>query len=121
MTPKLLSPLILALIGSRLLVPAAVAQGPLTPPGAPAPTMKSLGQIDARVATAGERIPVNATTCPGDSSALFVIAQRGSYFLTGDVNGVSGKNGVHITSPEVTLDLNGYQLDGTAASVQTGI
>jgi Periplasmic copper-binding protein (NosD) len=106
---------------SLALTPWALAQGPLAPGAPPAPSMKSLDQIDARVATAGERIPVNATTCPGDGSAVYVVAQRGSYFLSGDVVGVSGKNGVHITSPEVTLDLNGYQIDGAAAPGQIGI
>ena len=108
---------IVAVIGSLMLVPTVFPQGPLAPTGPPVPTMKSLNQIDTRVGTAGERIPVNATTCPGDANAVYVIAQRGSYFLTGNVIGVAGKNGIHISSPEVTLDLNGYQLDGAAVGV----
>ncbi len=113
--------LIRSTILSLALAPAAFAQGPLAPPGAPAPSMKSLDQIDARVATAGERIPVNATTCPGNANSLFVIAQSGSYFLTGDVAGVSGKDGIHIAAAGVTLDLNGYQVDGIAAPGRMGI
>jgi len=41
------------------------AQGPLTPPGAPAPTMKTLAQIETRT-------PI--------SSAPFTISQSGSYY-----------------------------------------
>src|SRR5215475_12436191 len=86
------------LISCFAIAPFLSAQGPLAPPGAPAPSMKSLDQIDARVATAGERIPINATTCPGNAGSVFIIASSGSYFLTGDVNGSSGQNGVTINA-----------------------
>jgi hypothetical protein len=41
--------------------PAAFAQGSLTPPGAPAPTMKSLDQVEARmvVSPAGKGVFAN--------------------------------------------------------------
>src|SRR5438094_2967891 len=51
------------------------AQGSLTPPGAPAPTMKSLDQIEARTAI---------------SSAPFTINQPGSYYLTKNLNVTNG-------------------------------
>ncbi len=74
--------------------------------------MKTLSQVDARVATAGERIPVNATTCPGDANSFYVIAQSGSYFLSGDVNVAASINGITISASNVTLDLNGYEVSG---------
>ena len=64
---------IAAAILSLGLVTIGFPQGPLTPGGPPAPTMKTLSQMDARVGTAGERIPVNATTCPGDGTFRVVL------------------------------------------------
>src|SRR3954451_24121391 len=39
-------------------------------------------------------IPVQSL--PGNGSALYVISQPGSYYLTGDIAGVAGKNGIEI-------------------------
>jgi len=52
------------------LCPTGFAQGSLTPPGAPAPTMKSLDQIEPRTI-------VNAVNTPGDAGDMFVISQPG--------------------------------------------
>jgi parallel beta-helix repeat protein len=121
MNAPFLSRPICAAIFSSLLAAAASAQGPLTPPGAPVPTMKSLSQIDARVATAGERIPVNNTTCPGDANTQYVIAQSGSYFLTGDVNVGASIDGIRIDASNVTLDLNGYEVAGPTVAGFSGV
>jgi hypothetical protein len=58
---------------------SAFAQGSLTPPAAPTPTMKTLDQIEPRV-------PIDATHTPGDSLREFVIAQPGSYYLAANLN-----------------------------------
>jgi hypothetical protein len=85
-------------------------QGSLTPPGAPAPTMKSLDQVEART-------PVDAAHTPGDGgNNLFIISQPGSYYLTTNIYGVANKNGIEITSGNVFLDLNGFSLLGTSNS-----
>ena len=76
------------------------AQGSLTPPGAPAPTMKSLDQIEART-------PV--------SSAPFTITNSGSYYLTTNLT-VSSGNAITIATNGVTLDLNGFTIASTTAS-----
>jgi len=84
--------------------------GSLTPPPGPIePVMKTLDQIEAR-------IPVNATTCPGNASMTYVISQRGSYYLTGDLVAEAGKAGIHIFAQGVTLDLNGFNVMGQSTS-----
>jgi hypothetical protein len=79
---------------------SSFAQGALTPPGAPAPTMKSLDQIEART-------PI--------SSAPFTITNPGSYYLTTNLT-VSSGNAITIATNGVTLDLNGFTIRSTAAS-----
>lgn len=81
--------------------------GPLTPPGGPI------------TSTPGPepRIAVNAQNTPGSSTALFVISQPGSYYLTGNVQGVAGRFGIVINSSNVTLDLNGFTLQGVTGSL----
>lgn len=100
-----------------LLASAVVAQGPLTPPafpapdpalnnlGQPIPSMKTLTQIEPRT-------PINATQTPGDADSLFRITQPGSYYLSGNVTGVSGRHGIEIAASDVTIDLMGFSLNG---------
>ena len=104
----LASGLVLALfsiLNSKL--STALAQGNLNPPpGAPAPTMKTLVQIEPRT-------PI--------SSAPFTITKAGSYYLTTNVS-VSTGNAITIMTNGVTLDLNGFTLSSTEASpTGTGI
>ena len=81
------------------------AQGSLTPPGAPAPTMKSLDQIEPRT-------PI--------SSAPFIINSPGSYYLTTNLTGAASGSGITISANNVTVDLNGFTLQGVPSS-QAGI
>ncbi len=85
-------------------------QGPLTPPAAPTPTMKTLDQVEPRK-------PINATNTPGDANSVFKITTSGSYYLTGNVTGVSGKNGISIAASNVTIDLKGFTLGGVGSSL----
>lgn len=81
----------------------AFGQGVLTPPGSPAPTMKTLAQIEPRT-------PI--------SSLPFVISNAGSYYLTTNLTGVSGTNGITIVSDNVTLDLQGFVLLGVSGALE---
>lgn len=98
-----------------LLAPVgAFGQGTLAPPGAPAPTMKSLDQVEARTI-------VNAANTPGDASSTFIISQPGSYYLTGNITGGAGKHGISIQADDVTLDLNGFALISGGSGTVRGI
>jgi len=85
--------------------------GDLNPPAGPiAPTMKTLDEVEPRVA-------INATNTPGDADSLFKITQPGSYYLTGNIQGVAAKHGIEIAASGVTLDLNGFDLVGVGGSL----
>jgi hypothetical protein len=89
---------------------ALICAGPLTPPaGSVASTSKSLAEIEPRIA-------LSATNTPGDVSSVFIISQPGSYYLTGDLKPTGGRNGILVNADNVTIDLNGYSLDGSSDS-----
>src|SRR5436190_16486373 len=79
-----------------------LAQGPLTPPGAPAPTMKTLDQIEPRT-------PISAfgTT----------LTTPGSFYLTTNlVSGSSTGDGILVRASNVTIDLNGFSIISTTTA-----
>jgi parallel beta-helix repeat protein len=81
---------------------SSFAQGSLTPPGAPAPTMKSLNQIEPRTPIA---------------SLPYTITNSGSYYVTGNLTGAANTNGISIQASNVTIDLGGFTLIGPSNSV----
>jgi parallel beta-helix repeat protein len=85
-------------------------QGSLTPPAAPAPTMKTLQQIEPR-------IEINSTNTPGDADSIYKITQAGSYFLSANLTGVAGRHGIEIAAHDVTLDFGGFALIGVGGSL----
>jgi hypothetical protein len=100
-----------AFLASVVVSVSAVA-GDLNPPaGAVAPTMKTLQQVEPR-------IPLSATTTPGDADSLFRITQPGSYYLTGNVSVPANFNGIEVgASGFVTIDLSGFAIIGNAGSL----
>lgn len=76
--------------------------------------MKALDQIEPRTI-------VNAANTPGDASSLFKITQSGSYYLTGNIQGVPGKHGIFIASDNVTIDLKGFAVIGAGPGNFDGI
>ncbi len=79
---------------------SVLAQGSLTPPGAPAPTMKTLDQIEART-------PI--------SSVPYTMLTSGSYYLTANLTVPTG-DAITIATNGVMLDLNGFTISSTAPS-----
>jgi hypothetical protein len=84
----------------------AFGQGPLTPPGAPTPTMKTLDQVEARTPIPSAAVGLVAP---------FVINQSGSYYLTKNIAVTSG-NGIQMSANGVTLDLNGFTISSSAGT-----
>jgi hypothetical protein len=95
----------LILLAALSLAPNCLAQGSLTPPGPPGPTMKTLSELEPR--TIISALPITITN-------------PGSYYLTGSLTGMAGANGITIATNDVTIDLNGFSLKGVPGSI-TGI
>ncbi len=105
-----LATLSLAATGSLLLA------GPLNPPHGPvASTMKTLTEVEPRIA-------INATNTPGDAMAMAVITQPGSYYLTSDLVTTGSKWGIRVLASDATIDLNGMSIRrGEGATGARGI
>lgn len=101
----------LAIVTAGAMISARVVAGPLDPPvGTVGSTYKTLTEVEPRHA-------INALNTPGDSDSLFKITLSGSYYLTGNLTGVSGKRGIEIATNDVTIDLNGFSLKGVTGAL----
>lgn len=94
--------LFLIVSAQLVFISGVLAQGSLTPPGAPGQTMKTLEQVEART-------PI--------SSVPYTIQNPGSYYVAADLNGIASQHGITINSDDVTLDLNGFTLQGVPGSL----
>lgn len=100
---------ILAAVGVAIGAGLVVA-GPLAPPAGPiGGTYKTLNEVEPRVA-------INAVNTPGAFNATYMITQPGSYYLTGNITGESGKYGIIVGADGITIDLNGFTMTGVAGS-----
>src|SRR5262249_42785400 len=93
--------LIAVFVASFSILHSSFAQCSLTPPGAPAPTMRTLDQLDAKLE---KRTPI--------SSVPYIINDPGSYYLTTNLTGVASQYGIAVLADNVTIDLNGFALNG---------
>jgi len=97
----------------------AFGQGNLAPPGAPAPTMKTLEEINDAICAIPTDIPQEKTyleTCLIASNNCYVVSSPGSYYLTSSLltGGIPGSPyTIEIRSGDVDLDLNGFRVAGS--------
>jgi parallel beta-helix repeat protein len=78
------------------------AQGSLTPSGAPAPTFKTLQQIEPRTPISSLPITINTS---------------GSYYITSNLTGTAGTIGISLAADNITLDLGGFTLFGGGGNI----
>ena len=78
------------------------AQGSLDPPGAPAPTMKTLVEAEPRR---------HITSIP------FTITASGSYYLGSSLTETAGVDGITVNADNVVIDLNGFTISGGGVGV----
>lgn len=79
------------------------------PPGPVVETMKPLDEVEPRVA-------INAANTPGDGDSVFKIVAPGSYYLTENFFAGANRHGIEIATSSVTIDLNGFTLQGSGSS-----
>ena len=92
---------LLALVSLGTMLTFTLA-GNLEPSAAPAPTMKTLEDVEPRTAIRNDF----------DTITPIVISQSGSYYLAEDIYAIHSKQGIEITANNVTLDMNGFTLYG---------
>lgn len=95
--------IIVAGVGMATVGAVMVTAGPLNPPAGPiSSTYKTLTEVEPRIAV--QSLAAGPT---------YVINQSGSYYLTANINVSSpGVAGIVVNAPNVTIDLNGFSMDG---------
>lgn len=101
--------MIVAFISAGLFMPGLIRAGNMEPTAEPAPTMKTLDQVEPRIPIPGSDTPV----------AVFTISDSGTYYLTG--NRLCSGTGIQVNTDNVTIDLMGYSLIGPDSGLVRGI
>lgn len=101
---------VLALAG--LLVFSLAVAGDLEPSGPQEPIGNTLNEV-------GPRIALSQDSTPGNANHLYIIANPGSYYLTGDET--TTETGIRVDANNVTIDLMGYSLTGPGLVSSIGI
>ena len=92
-----------------VLMTGLASAGSLEPVAAPSSTMKTLDEVEPRIA-----IPASST-----GADTYSISQSGSYYLAGDR--VCSRNGILVNADNVTIDLMEYSLIGLGTGEYNGI
>lgn len=101
-----------AAVGACGLIAIISIAGPLAPSAGPvAPTYKTLTEVEPRTS-------LSDASTPGDANSVYRITQPGSYYLTGNLTGASGKRGIEIASSNVTVDLGGFRVSGPTDALE---
>ncbi|MFG0274145.1 MAG: right-handed parallel beta-helix repeat-containing protein [Phycisphaerales bacterium] len=103
----------LAALVLALALPGVASAGELTPPGAPGPSMKTLEEVEPRIA-------INAVNTPGDADSAWRITKSGHYYLTQSylvLGFPSATHGIEIAASDVTIDLNGFTIRGLSGAL----
>lgn len=79
-----------------------LAQGPLNPPGPPAPMMKTLVEVEPRT---------HIVSLP------YTITASGSYYLTTNLSGGGIATGIVIQASGVTIDLRGFSIENCTSGI----
>src|SRR5436305_5699126 len=77
----------------------------------------SAGEVFAKAVVITQSNALNGNITPGDAPGFpITLSKSGSYIFESDILPAAGMNGIEVTAPYVTIDLNGFLLHGSSAA-----